>query len=204
MILEVHPENPNSREMGMVEDALRNDGVVIYPTDTVYAFGWDISSPKAYDRIMQIKGKKSKQTNFSIICKDISMVSEFTLPIGNQIFKLMKRNLPGPFTFILPANNNVPRYYKHKKKTIGIRIPDNLIAQDIVERLNRPIMTTSIHDDEDEIMDYLTDPTMMDERYGHLVDYIIDGGFGDIEPSTVLDCTGNEISVIREGKGELI
>ena len=202
MLLQIHPDNPNPREMAMVIDALEKDGLIIYPTDTVYGLGWSINSPKAFDRIVKIKGKKALQENFSIICSDISQVSQFTMHINNPTFKLLKKNLPGPFTFILNANNNVPKYFKGKKKTVGIRIPDNNIIRDIVYELGNPILSTSIRD-EDEIIEYTADPELIHEKYQDIVDLVIDGGYGELVPSTVVDCTQDEIVIIREGKGIL-
>lgn len=203
MLLQVHPDNPNQREIAMAIDALKNNGLIIYPTDTVYGLAWDINSPKAFDRIVKIKGKNALKENFSMVCRDISQVSQFTLHINNTIFKLLKQNLPGPFTFILNANNNVPRFYKSKKKTVGIRIPNNNIALDIVEKLGHPIMTTSLHH-EDEILEYMTDPELIHGKYEHLVDYVIDGGYGNNEASTIVDCTGDDLEIIRQGIGELM
>ncbi|PLX14221.1 MAG: threonylcarbamoyl-AMP synthase [Marinilabiliales bacterium] len=203
MLLEVHPDNPNPREIAVAIEALQNNGLIIYPTDTVYGLAWDINSPKAFDKIVKIKGKNALKENFSLVCSDISQVSQFTLHINNPTFKLMKYNLPGPFTFILNANNNVPRFYKSKKKTVGIRIPNNNIAIDIVNKLGHPIMTTSLHD-EDEILDYMTDPELIHEKYQHLVDHVINGGYGNNEASTVVDCTGDNFEIIRQGIGELV
>ena len=203
MLLHIHPDNPNPREIAMAIKALQNNGLIIYPTDTVYGLAWDINSPKAFDKIVKIKGKNALKENFSLVCNDISQVSQFTLHISNPTFKLLKHNLPGPFTFILNANNNVPRFYKSKKKTVGIRIPNNNIALEIVEKLGYPIMTTSLHHD-DEVLDYMTDPELIHEKYENLVDYVIDGGYGNNEASTVVDCTGDEFEVVREGMGELI
>jgi tRNA threonylcarbamoyl adenosine modification protein (Sua5/YciO/YrdC/YwlC family) len=203
MLLEVHPDNPNPREIAIAIEALKNNGLIIYPTDTVYGLAWDINSPKAFDKIVKIKGKNALKENFSMVCSDISQVSQFTLHINNPTFKLLKNNLPGPFTFILNANNNVPRFYKSKKKTVGIRIPNNNIAIEIVNKLGHPIMTTSLHD-EDEILDYMTDPELIHEKYEHLVDHVINGGYGNNEASTVVDCTGDEFVIIRQGIGELV
>ncbi|MFO7828200.1 MAG: L-threonylcarbamoyladenylate synthase [Bacteroidales bacterium] len=202
MLLQIHPDNPNPREVSMVLDALKNDGLIIYPTDTVYGLGWSINCPKAFDRIVRIKGKNALKENFSIICSDISQVSQFTMHINNPTFKLMKKNLPGPFTFILNANSNVPKFYKSKKKTIGIRIPSNNIPIEIVEQLGHPIMTTSLHHD-DEVLDYITDPELIHEKYEKLVDYVIDGGFGKNEASTIVDCTSDEFEIVRQGLGNL-
>jgi len=203
MLLQIHPDNPNPREISMAIEALQNNGLIIYPTDTVYGLAWDINSPKAFDKIVRIKGKNALKENFSMVCNDISQVSQFTLHMNNPTFKLLKHNLPGPFTFILNANNNVPRFYKSKKKTVGIRIPDNNIAIEIVSKLGHPIMTTSLHD-EDEILDYMTDPELIHEKYEHLVDYVIDGGYGNNEASTVVNCTGESFEIIRQGIGELV
>lgn len=203
MLLQIHPENPNPREISQVIKALENDGLIIYPTDTVYGLAWDINSPKAFDKIVRLKGKNALRENFSLICSDISQVSEFTAHINNSTFKLLKRNLPGPFTFILNANNNVPKFYKEKKKTVGIRIPNNNIAIEIVKRLGHPIMTASLHHD-DEILDYMTDPELIHEKYEKLVDYVIDGGFGHNEASTIVNCTTDDFEIIRQGIGELI
>ncbi len=203
MLLQIHPDNPNPREIAMVIKALQDNGLIIYPTDTVYGLAWDINSPKAFDKIVKIKGKNALKENFSMVCNDISQVSQFTLHISNPIFKLLKHNLPGPFTFILNANNNVPRFYKSKKKTVGIRIPNNNIALEIVEKLGHPIMTTSLHH-EDEILEYMTDPELIHDKYEHLVDYVIDGGYGNNEASTVVDCTNDDFEIIRQGIGELV
>ena len=203
MLLQIHPDNPNPREISMAIEALQNDGLIIYPTDTVYGLAWDINSPKAFDKIVRIKGKNALKENFSLVCNDISQVSQFTLHINNPTFKLLKHNLPGPFTFILNANNNVPRFYKSKKKTVGVRIPDNNIAIEIVSKLGHPIMTTSLHD-EDEILDYMTDPELINEKYEYLVDYFIDGGYGNNEASTIVDCTGESFEILRQGIGELV
>jgi len=203
MLLRVHPDNPNSREISQAVAALKNNGLVIYPTDTVYGLAWDINSPKAFDKIVRIKGKNALKENFSVVCSELSQISQFSLHINNPTFKLLKRNLPGPFTFILNANNNVPRFYKSKKKTVGVRIPDNNIAIELVKALGHPFMTTSLHD-EDEVLDYMTDPELIFEKYDHQVDHVIDGGFGNNEASTVVDCTGDEIEIIRQGIGELV
>lgn len=203
MLLRIHPDNPNPREISMAIDALKKNGLIIYPTDTVYGLAWDINSPKAFDRIVRIKGKNALKENFSVVCSELSQVSQFTMHINNPTFKLLKRNLPGPFTFILNANGNVPRFYKTKKKTVGVRIPDNNIAIELVKALGNPFMTTSLHS-EDEILDYITDPELIFEKYDHLVDHVIDGGFGNNEASTVVDCTDDDIEIIRQGIGELV
>ncbi|MCQ2315703.1 MAG: threonylcarbamoyl-AMP synthase [Bacteroidales bacterium] len=202
MFLQIHPENPNPRHIKMILECLDNDGVIIFPTDTIYGIGCSINSTKAFERIAQIKGIKKEKAHFSFIFNDLSMLSEFTKPINNDVFKLMKRNLPGAFTFILEANNNIPKILQSKRKTIGIRVPDQPIITNIVKEYGRPIMTTSILD-EDEISGFLTDPEEINERYKNRVDIIIDGGAGENQESTVVDCTDNEIVIVRQGKGEL-
>lgn len=202
MLLKLYNENPNARQVLRVVECLRNGGVIIYPTDTVYGMGADIRNPKALERMARIKGVKVEKANFSLICHDLSQISEYTRPIPNYFFKTMKRLLPGPYTFILNANSNVPRIFQGNKKTIGIRVPDNNIIRNIVRELGNPIASTSIHD-EDEILEYTTDPELIHEKYEHLVDIVIDGGYGGNQPSTVLDCTGEEIVVVREGKGPI-
>jgi tRNA threonylcarbamoyl adenosine modification protein (Sua5/YciO/YrdC/YwlC family) len=203
MLLRIYPENPSSKQIRTVVECLLDGGVIIYPTDTVYGMGCDIFKSKAIERIAQIKGIKAEKANFSFICSDLSQLSDYTRPIANDVFKLMKKNLPGPFTFILNASNSVPKLIQSKKKTVGIRIPGNNIPLEIVNELGHPIMSTSIHDD-DEILEYTTDPELIYEKYKDLVDIVIDGGFGDNEASTIIDCTGIEPMIIREGKGELI
>jgi tRNA threonylcarbamoyl adenosine modification protein (Sua5/YciO/YrdC/YwlC family) len=200
MLLKIHPDNPSTRHIKMVVDCLNNGGIIIYPTDTVYGMGCDIYKSKAIDQIARIKGIKKEKANFSFICHDLSQLSEFTKPISNDIFRLMRSNLPGAFTFILKATNKVPKLFQSKKKTIGIRIPDNNIIAEIVKTLGNPVMSTSVHDD-DEIIEYTTDPEIIYKKYKNLVDIVIDGGFGGNEPSTILDCTSDEIDIIREGKG---
>ncbi len=203
MLLKIYPENPNPRHIRMVVECLLDGGIIIYPTDTVYGLGCDIFKSKAIERIAQIKGIKVEKANFSFICNDLSQLADYSKPIPNPIFKLMKSNLPGPFTFILNASNNVPKLIQSKKKTVGIRIPDNSIPLEIVRELGNPIMSTSIHDD-DKILEYTTDPELIYEKYNKLVDIVIDGGYGDNEPSTVVDCTVDVPIIIREGKGALI
>ena len=202
MFLKLHSENPNPRYIKMIIECLENDGVIIFPTDTIYAIGCSVNSSKALDRIARIKGVKKEKANFSFIFHDLSMLSEFTRPINNDVFKLMKRNLPGAFTFIVEANNNVPKLFKNNKKTIGIRIPDQPIITNIVRELGCPIITTSILD-EDEISGFMTDPEEINDVYCDKVDIIIDGGYGNKEESTIVDCADNEIVVLREGKGIL-
>ena len=203
MFLKLYPTNPNPRYVKLILECLQDGGTIIFPTDTIYGMGGDIHSPKVLDRICQIKGIKKEKANFSFIFHDLSMLSEFTKPIGNDVYKMMKRNLPGPFTFILNANNNIPRLFQSKKKTIGIRIPDQPIITNLVEALGSPIMTTSLVEEDDEMGLYLTDPEEINEKYKDLVDIIIDGGAGEHVASTVVDCTSDEIVILRQGKGDL-
>ena len=203
MFLKIYPENPNPREIRKAVDCLQNGGIIIYPTDTIYGIGCDIFKPKAVERITEILGDSKKKSAMTFICHDLSNLSDYTKPIANNIFKVMKRALPGAFTFILEANNNIPRIFQSKKKTIGIRIPDQPIITNIIREFGSPIMTTSLADEEDEINPYLTDPEEIHDRYMDLVDIVIDGGAGDNEASTVVDCTDNEIVIIRQGKGIL-
>ena len=202
MFLKLHSENPNPRYIKMIIECLNDDGVIIFPTDTIYAIGCSVNSSKALDRIARIKGIKKEKANFSFIFHDLSMLSDYTKPISNDVFKMMKRNLPGAFTFIVEANNNVPKLFKNNKKTIGIRIPDQPIITNIVRELGSPIITTSIID-EDEISGFMTDPEEINDAYSDRVDIIIDGGYGNKEESTIVDCTDNEIVILREGKGVL-
>ena len=202
MLIKIYPENPAPRHIRTVVDALNHGKTVIFPTDTVYAMGCDLFFHKAFQKIQQIKGQEKAKNNFSIIVKDLSMLSEYTLPIDNTIFRLIKKNLPGPFTFILNANSKVPKLFQSKKRTLGVRIPDNKILMHIVEELGHPLVTTSIHD-EDEVVEYTTDPELIYEKYGHLFDTVIDGGYGDNEASTVVDCTSGVPEIIRQGKGIL-
>ncbi len=203
MFLKLYPTNPNPRYVKLILECLQDGGTIIFPTDTIYGMGGDIHSPKVLDRICQIKGIKKEKANFSFIFHDLSMLSEFTRPISNEVYKMMKRNLPGPFTFILNANNNVPRIFQSKKKTIGIRIPDQPIITNLVEALGSPIMTTSLVEEDDEMELYLTDPEEINEKYKDMVDIIIDGGAGEHVASTVVDCTSDEIVILRQGKGDL-
>lgn len=202
MLIKIYSENPNPREVQKVVDILRNGGVVIFPTDTVYGIGCDINKPKAVNRVARIRGIDLEKANFSFLFYDLSHIADYTNHLANDVFKLMKRNFPGPFTFVVEANNKVPRIFKARKKTIGIRVPDNEIIRTIIKELGNPILTSSIHD-EDEIIEYTTDPELIHEKYEQLVDAVIDGGYGDNEPSTVVDCTTDEFVILRQGKGEL-
>ena len=202
MLLQIHPDNPAPRHIKLVIETLESGGVVIFPTDTIYGMGCSIHQPKAVDKIAQIKGIKKEKANFSVIFNSLSMLSEFTKPFENTIFRLIRRNLPGAFTFILNANNSIPKIFQSKKKTVGIRIPDDPIVTLIVEELGHPLLTTSIRD-EDEVVEYTTDPELIYEKYKDVVDIVIDSGYGDNEPSTIVDCTSGEAIVIRQGKGIL-
>ncbi len=201
MLVKLFNENPNHREVLKIVEVLRNGGLIIYPTDTVYGLGCDITNAKAVEKVARIKGVKVEKNNFSFICYDLSHIADYTKPISSSVFKLMKKNLPGPFTFILDANNNLPKYFKGKK-TVGIRVPDNNIIREIVKELGNPILSTSIHD-EDAILEYTTDPELIHEKYEEIADLVIDGGYGELVPSTIVDCTGDEILIVREGKGIL-
>jgi tRNA threonylcarbamoyl adenosine modification protein (Sua5/YciO/YrdC/YwlC family) len=202
MLIYVPPENPNSTNLRIVLECLRDGGVIIYPTDTVYGIGCDIYRPEAVERICTIKKINPKKANFSFICYDLSHISDFTKHIDTPIYKLMNKTLPGPFTYILQANNKVPKLFKSKKKTVGIRIPDNDVCREIVKELGNPLMSTSIRD-EDDIVEYTTDPEIIYENYKNFVDVVVHGGYGKNEPSTVVDCSDGNITIIRQGFGNL-
>lgn len=199
--IKLYKENPERRKIVEIANILKSGGVIIYPTDTVYGLGCDIFNQKAVERIRQIKGIKGKHLNLSFICYDLSHISEYTKHLDTPTFKLMKKALPGPYTFILESSSKVPKILNVKKKTVGIRVPDNNIPREIVKELGNPIITTSIHDD--EIHDHATDPELIYEDFKNLVDVVIDGGFGDVHPSTVIDCTGSEPIIVREGMGDV-
>ena len=200
MFLKIYPQNPNPKDIRQVVEVLRNGGLIIYPTDTVYGLGCDITNARAVEKVARYKNVSIEKSNFSFICSDLSHLSDFSKPVSNSVFKLLKQYLPGPFTFILNANSNVPRYFKGKKKTVGIRIPDNSIITEIIRELGNPIMSTSIHD-EDKIIEYSTDPELIYERFREIADIVIDGGYGGNLPSTIVDCTTDFPVVIRQGKG---
>jgi tRNA threonylcarbamoyl adenosine modification protein (Sua5/YciO/YrdC/YwlC family) len=202
MLIKIYPENPNEKAIEQVVAVLRKGGIIIYPTDTVYGLGCDITNHKAIEAICKIRNIKPEKANFSFVCYDLSHISDYIKPIDSTIFRVLKKALPGPFTFIFNASHNVPKLLSSNKKTVGIRVPDNDIARCIVKELGNPILSTSIHD-EDEIIEYSTDPELIHEKYEDLVDIVIDGGYGDNIPSTVVDCTSGDFEVIREGKGEL-
>ena len=200
MLLKLYNENPNQREIEKVVSVLRDGGIVIYPTDTLYGMGCDALNVRAVEKICALKEINPQKSNLSIICNDLSVISEYA-KVDTPVFKLMKRNLPGPFTFILPTTSSLPKIYKNKK-TVGIRVPDNNIVREIVAQLGNPILSTSVKDDEIEI-EYSTDPELIHEKWGEIADIVIDGGHGGIEPSTIVDCTSEEPEIIREGKGVL-
>jgi tRNA threonylcarbamoyl adenosine modification protein (Sua5/YciO/YrdC/YwlC family) len=199
--IKIYEDKPNEAAIAKVVKVLKDGGLVIYPTDTVYGLGCDITNTKALERIAKIKGIKLDKANFSFICHDLSNISDYVKQIDTSTFKLLKRALPGPYTFILPGNNNLPKEFK-KKTTVGIRVPDNSIALEIVRQLGNPIVSTSIRD-EDEVIEYTTDPELIFEKWQNLVDMVIDGGYGDNMGSTIIDLSGDEPIVVREGKGSL-
>ena len=200
--IRLYEENPDPKKVKQAVDILRNGGVVIYPTDTVYGMGCDITNQRAVEKICKIKGINPKKHNFSIICADLGNIAQFTRVITKQVFKMMKKGLPGPFTFILEASNVVPKILHSNKKTIGIRVPAHTIPRLLVEELGHPILTTSIRD-EDDVVEYSTDPDLIFEKYQHQVDLVIDGGYGQNVASTILDCTGDEVEIVRQGLGQL-
>lgn len=202
MIIKLYNEQPNARLVQQVVSVLEKGGIIIYPTDTVYGIGCDITNPKAIEKIYKIRGLDPKKAHLSFICYDLTDISQYTKPFNTKIFRIVKRALPGPYTFIFNATTQVPKLLSSKKKTVGIRVPDNNIIREIVKQLGRPIVTTSIRDD-DEIIEYSTDPELIHEKYENTVDLVIDGGYGDNTPSTVVDVSSGDVEVIREGKGEV-
>jgi tRNA threonylcarbamoyl adenosine modification protein (Sua5/YciO/YrdC/YwlC family) len=201
MLLRIDINKPDERRLNQVLQCLKNDGVIIYPTDTVYTLGGNIHSKKAYERICKIKGIDSKKANFSMVCHDLSHISEYTLSLDTSVFRLMKRCLPGPYTFILKANRNIPSYYGYNKKTIGIRVPDSGLIRQLVQELDSPIFSASIKN-EDPLLEYMTDPEEIEEAFGSLVDIVIDGGPGGLLASTIIDCSSDYPELLREGMGE--
>lgn len=200
-LIKIYEENPNPRAVSQVVEVLQKGGLVIYPTDTVYGLGCDLTNSKALERLARIKGVKLEKANWSFICADLSNLSDYVRQIDTSTFKILKRALPGPYTFILPGGSNLPKDFK-KKKTVGIRIPDNSIAHALVSALGRPIVSTSIRD-EDDVIEYTTDPELIYEKWHNLVDIVVDGGYGGNIASTVIDLSGPEPVVVREGKGDL-
>lgn len=203
MLIQIHPDNPQERFVKQVAEILKSGGIAIFPTDSVYAMGCSLLQHKAVERIARIKGIKVEKANFSILTNDLSHLSEYTKPLNNHLFRLMKKVLPGPYTFILPANNNVPKIFESRKKNIGIRVPDNSVIQAIISELGCPLVSTSLHSDDDDYLEYVVNAELIYEKYENLVDLVVDGGIGGVEPSTVLDCTGDEIEIVREGKGPI-
>lgn len=202
MLIKIYEDNPNPKAIEQAVDILKKGGIIIYPTDTVYGIGCDITNQKAIERVCRIRGIKPEKSNLSFICHDLTDISTYTKPFDTPVFRVLKKALPGPFTFIFNASGQVPKLLSSKKKTVGIRVPDNNIIRSIVRELGNPIVTTSIHD-EDEIIEYSTDPELIYEKYQELVDLVIDGGYGDNIASTVVDLTSGNFEIIREGKGQL-
>jgi len=200
--IKIFEENPNEREIEKVVKVLKRGGLIIYPTDTVYGIGCDITNTKAMEKVAKIKGVKLNKANFSFICYDLSNLSDYVKQINTSTFKILKRAFPGPYTFVLPGNNNLPKAFKNKK-TVGIRIPNNNIIRELVKKLGNPIVSTSIYD-EDDLIEYTTDPELIFEKWQNKVDIVIDGGFGDNKASTIIDLSEDEIVVLREGKGSIV
>ena len=203
MLIRLNSDNPDSITLSQIANCLKNGGIIIYPTDTVYALGCDITQNKALERICKLKNIKPEKSKFAFVCSDLSHLSEFSKPIPNHVFRILKKALPGPYTFILEANSNVPKMIKQERKTVGIRVPDNIICREIINTLGNPIISTSLVDTTDDILEYFSDPDMIHQQYGDMVDMVIDGGHGNIYASTVIDCSKPEIEVIREGLGSL-
>ncbi|MDP3928923.1 MAG: L-threonylcarbamoyladenylate synthase [Bacteroidota bacterium] len=202
MLLPLHPKNPNPRDLKKIKAILDNDGVIIIPTDTIYAMVCRMDSKKGIERMSKIMGKKPEKVFYSILCSDLSNISEVTATIDKNIFRMLKNNLPGPFTFILKANNQVSKYFAGNRKTIGIRVPDNIITQTLIQEIGSPLVASTIHHD-DEIIEYMTDPQEIFEKFEYQVDLVIDGGAGGNIPSTIIDCTSEDPEIVREGKGEV-
>lgn len=198
MLLRIHPENPQQRLIEQVVDCLRNGGIIIYPTDTIYGLGCDIFQPKAVERICRIKGIDPQKAQLSFICRDLSHLSDYTKSISTPMYRILKNHLPGPFTFILPSSKQVPKLLKSKKDTIGLRVPDNRICHAILETLDNPILSASLPG---EMVEEYTDPEIIQETFGKMVDYVIDGGPGGYIPSTIIDCIDDECEITRQGKG---
>lgn len=201
MLLRIHPQNPQQRLLDQVVDCLRNGGIIIYPTDTIYGLGCDIFHPKAVERICKIKNIDPQKAQLSFICRDLSHLSDYTKSIDTPLYRILKNHLPGPYTFILPASKLVPKILKSKKDTVGLRIPDNVICRSILETLGNPILSASLPG---EMVEEYTDPEIIYEKFGKQVDYVVDGGPGGIVPSTVIDCTTDEWSITRQGLGEWV
>ncbi len=202
MRLQIHPVNPEPRKIQQAAEVIRSGGVVIFPTDSIYALGCDLDNNRAIERVCRILGKKPEKANLSLICADLRHLSNYTAPINSTVFKLMKHCLPGPYTFILKASRLVPKLFQTNKKTVGIRVPDNTIVHELLAALDYPLVSSSIHS-EDEIREYLTDPDEIYEKFGSQIDLFIDGGPGDHQPSTIIDCVDGEPVLVRQGKGEV-
>lgn len=202
MLLQIHPDNPQPQRIAKVVECLRDGGLIVFPTDTVYGIGCDLFNKNAIEKLCRLKGLKPERLNLSFICYDLSHISEFTKHLDTATFKILKKNLPGPFTFILDASNEVPKHLIAKKKTVGIRVPDHIIPREIVKELGNPIISSSIKDD-DAVLEYTTDPEAIYDKYRNLVDIVIDSGNSGNVPSTVVDCTRGEVEIVREGLGEL-
>ncbi|MGZ3882869.1 MAG: L-threonylcarbamoyladenylate synthase [Bacteroidia bacterium] len=203
MLLRLNADHPQPKEIDRIVSCLKNGGIIIYPTDTVYALGCDITQPKAVERICKLKNIKPEKSAFSFVCSDLSHLSEYTKPIPNHIFRIMKKALPGPYTFILETSSQVPKIIKQDRKTVGIRVPGNAICREIVNALGNPVISTSLHDNSDDILEYFSDPEIIHQQYEEQVDMVVDGGHGNIYVSTVLDCSSGEIEIVREGLGSL-
>lgn len=204
MLISIHPDNPEERKVEQVVACLRKGGIVVYPTDTVYGLGCDISNQTAVQKVLRFKDINLKKTSLSFVCSDLSHAAQYLKPVDSRIFKLLKKNTPGPFTFILEANSNVPKLFKANKKTVGVRIPDNNIVRSIVEKLGNPILSTSVKNPDQETDDeYITDPSLIQENLRNIADIVIDAGIGGVEGSTVVDCTADDWQIIRQGKAEL-
>ena len=201
MLLHIHQDNPDYRKIKMVVECLKNGGVIIYPTDTVYAFGCDVYNKRAMERLCRIKGVDIKKHNLSFVCYDLSHISDFSRKLENSTYKLMKKTLPGPYTFILNANSSIPKLFKNKKREVGIRIPNNNIPREIVKELGNPIVSTSVKDD-DMVIEYSTDPELIHEYFKKHVDLVISGGYGESTPSTIVKCTNSIPEILRKGKGD--
>lgn len=200
MLIQIHPVNPEAKKIKTIIECLNDGGVIIYPTDTVYSIGCSLVKVRAIERVARIKGIKPEKAQFSIVCNDLSNIAEYA-KVDTPTYKIMKKALPGPYTFILQASSKVPRYFNMKKNTIGIRVPDHALCLELVKELTFPIISTSVHDD-DELIEYTTDPELIHEKYQKLVDIVIDGGYGNNVASTIIDCSGKTPEVIREGIGE--
>ena len=201
LLIQVHPQNPQPRLIKQVAECLRDGGVIIYPTDTIYGLGCDINKPKAVERICRIKNVDPQKAQLSFICRDLSNLSDYTRSIDTPLYRLLKSYLPGPYTFILPASKQVPKILQSKKSTIGLRVPDNIICQHILEELGNPILSASLPGD---MVEEYTDPEVINEKFADKVDFIVDGGLGGIVPSTIIDCTGDEWVITRQGLGEIV